>query len=573
MFSKLSVSFRLTTKTTLVTIGIVVALASVLSYASITAVQRSIERQAVERQSASLRIAAMVLSQRYPDLKVAFDAGNNVDKLVIPALPEFTDHDSIDRIGRMTGETATVFAWDPETQDFWRRTTNIIKPDGKRATGTPLGKNGAVYPVIRRGETFNGQAVILGVSYYTIYKPILTPKGETIGILYAGVQTERIQAVLYSVIESLGIATLVATIICIVLTLVIYRAMLRPIPLLSGVMHRLVANEVEIDVPFRSRGDEIGDMAKAVEVFRVNAVEKVSLERSQQETLQRTEAEKRAAMRKLVDDFEASVGEVVQSVSAASAEMQTTAQSMSSIAEETRSQATTVASAAELASVNVQTVASAAEELGASISEISRQMSVQTGAADEAVRSAAVSDGQIKGLADKVESIGSVVNLISAIAEQTNLLALNATIEAARAGDAGKGFAVVASEVKSLATQTAKATEEIASQIREVQEQTGGAVQAIADINDKIEKIREVATSVAASIEQQNAAAIEIGRNTQEVAAGTQQVSSSIVGVTEASARSGEIAGSVLTAARDLSQQSERLSAGVTDFMSRVRSA
>ncbi|MCB1753821.1 MAG: methyl-accepting chemotaxis protein, partial [Gammaproteobacteria bacterium] len=190
------------------------------------------------------------------------------------------------------------------------------------------------------------------------------------------------------------------------------------------------------------------------------------------------------------------------------------AQTMSSIAERSSGQSAEVASAAELASSNVQTVAAAAEELGSSISEISRQMSVQNGAADDAVTAALASDTEIKGLAEKVEAIGDVVNLITGIAEQTNLLALNATIEAARAGDAGKGFAVVASEVKNLASQTAKATDQIATQIQEVQDRTGKAVSAIADIGTRIEKIREIAASVAAAVEEQNAASGEISRNT-----------------------------------------------------------
>ena len=565
---------RLTPKATLVNVAIMIALAAALTFASINAVQHSIERQAVERQNASLRIAAMEMADQIAGLQVTFNAaGNAVERLTVRDLPAFDDHALIDRIGRMTGETATVFAWDPDSEDFWRKTTNIVKTDGTRAVGTPLGQNGSVYPVVRGGETFRGEAIILNVPYYTIYQPIFSPAGEILGILYAGVEKERIDAVLYDVIASLGIAVLVATILCIALTIFVFRTILRPIPLLSDVMRRLAENELEMEVPYRQRGDEVGDMAEAVEVFRVNAVEKESLERQQAEAKQRVEAEKRAAMNRLADDFEAHVGEVVQSVSSAAAEMQSTAQSMSTIADETSNQATTVASAAEEASANVQTVAAAADELGSSITEISRQMGLQTGTADDAVTSAAATDGEIKALAEKVETIGEVVTLITSIAEQTNLLALNATIEAARAGDAGKGFAVVASEVKSLANQTAKATEEIAAQITDVQNRTTSAVAAIADINDKIDKIREISSSVAAAIEEQNAAAAEIGRNTQEASVGTRQVSSAIVGVTETSGQAGTSASHVLTAAKELSQQSEFLSTQVADFVQRVRAA
>ena len=351
------------------------------------------------------------------------------------------------------------------------------------------------------------------------------------------------------------------------------RSVIKGISDTTSTMHRLAGGETDLTVPYRDHDNEIGHMAQAVEVFRVNAVEKQRLEQEQEAAKQRAEADKREAMRQLADAFEASVGEIVQSVSSAATEMQSTAQSMSAIAEETNRQSTAVASAAEESSTNVNTVAAAAEELGSSISEISRQMSAQTGAADEAAEEASTSDAQIKGLAEQADTIGEVVSLITGIAEQTNLLALNATIEAARAGEAGKGFAVVASEVKSLANQTAKATDQIANQIAAIQNQTSGAVGGIAAINEKIHRIKEISASVAAAIEQQNAASTEISRNAQDVSSGTTQVSSAIVGVREASQQAGESAENVLTAAEELSRQSEHLAAEVADFMQRVRAA
>ena len=564
---------RLTTKACLVTAGLLVLLAVALSYAAISAVGGSISQQAISRQNASLRIAAMELSARHPEVQVTFDQTGAVQKITVPALPAFESHDLIDRIGDMTGETATVFAWEAESKDFWRKTTNIIKPDGNRAVGTPLGQNGAVYPVVTAGRTFLGQAVILGIPYYTVYQPIVSPSGEILGILYAGVQKERIEAVLYDISWSLVIATVVATAIGILLALLVYRTMLRPIPALSAVMHRLANNEADLEVPYRERGDEIGEMAAAVEVFRVNAKQKIDLEAREAESERRSETEKRQAMGRIVDDFETGVGELVRAVSAKAVAMRGTAESMTTSSQQAISEAAMVVNTAEQASSDVQTVAAAAEELRSSITEISQQMSYQTEAAEQAVGAAEISDREIKGLAAKVDAIGEVVNLITSIAEQTNLLALNATIEAARAGDAGKGFAVVASEVKSLATQTAKATEEIAGQIRGVQEQTGSAVSAISDINTRIEKIREISASVASAIEEQNAAATEIGRSTQEAAQGTQTVSRSINNVTEASGLVGSSAGEVLEAAGELSSQADQLTIQVAEFVNRVRVA
>ena len=344
-----------------------------------------------------------------------------------------------------------------------------------------------------------------------------------------------------------------------------------PTKSLTLAVQRLAQGDSGVTIPAIRSHDEIGAMAESVEVFKANAVRMEVMQAERADADRRSSAEKHATMEKLAADFEASVGEIVHSVSSASTEMESTAQSMSATAEETSSQATIVASAVEQASANVETVATAAEELGSSIAEISRQMEGQAGAAEEAERSAFASDTEIKGLAEKVETIGSVVSLITRIAEQTNLLALNATIEAARAGSAGKGFAVVASEVKNLANQTAKATDEIADQVQAVQDQTGSAVAAIADVNAKIEKMKEISSSVAASIEQQNSAATEIGRNAQEACVGTQEVSSSVVGVKDASHQVGASASNVLTTAEEMSRQSESLSAEVAKFLERVR--
>ena len=365
----------------------------------------------------------------------------------------------------------------------------------------------------------------------------------------------------------------IAAILGIGIAILSVRSVTRPMGAISASIVKLADGDKTVTIPAQDRHDEIGDMAKSVQVFKENAIRLDQMHAEQEEAEKRAEAGKRAAMNQLADDFEASVGEVVRSVSTAASQMRSTAQCMSTIAEETSSQATTVASSAEQASANVQTVAAAAEELGTSITEISRQMGAQSDAAGDAVAAAGTSNSEIKGLADKVDAIGTVVGLITSIAEQTNLLALNATIEAARAGDAGKGFAVVASEVKNLATQTAKATEEIAAQIKDVQDRTGSTVSAISGINAKIERISEISSTVAAAIEEQNAAAAEISRNTQEAFVGTQQVSSSIGGVTEASGQTGMSANEVLMAAEQLSQQSQHLSEQVHDFMDRVRAA
>lgn len=347
----------------------------------------------------------------------------------------------------------------------------------------------------------------------------------------------------------------------------------KPIIGLTGVMQALAQGEKNVEIPNAARSDEIGDMARTVEVFKQNALEIDRMETEKTEQEKRAEAEKKASMSQLADDFEARVMGIVESVSTQSAEMRSTAESMSATAEETSQQATSVAAASEQASVNVQTVASATEEMSASISEINRQASDSVEIATRANTEATRTNETVQGLATAAEKIGEIVNLISEIAEQTNLLALNATIEAARAGEAGKGFAVVASEVKNLATQTAKATEEIAAQINEIQSVSTDAVQAIGGIGKTIVEISSIAETISAAVEEQGSATREIAENTQQAAAGTQEVSSTIGGVTQASSETGAAAQKVLTAAGELSQQSETLRGEVDGFLANIRCA
>jgi methyl-accepting chemotaxis protein len=346
-----------------------------------------------------------------------------------------------------------------------------------------------------------------------------------------------------------------------------------PVVGMTDSMGVLAGGDLDADIPSQDRTDEIGEMAAAVQVFKENAIRVKQMEEEAREQEKRAAEEKTRLMNQMADDFQASVGGVVQTVSSASTELQSSAQSMTAISEETSSQATAVAAASEEASTNVQTVASAAEELSSSISEISRQVSQSTSIAGSAVNAAGEADEMIQGLAMSAQKIGEVVALITDIADQTNLLALNATIEAARAGEAGKGFAVVASEVKNLANQTAKATEEISSQIGGIQGATQDSVKAIQGITKTIGEISEISSAIAAAVEEQGAATSEIARNVEQAAAGTGEVSSNIQGVTQAAAEAGSTSAQVLGAANELSEQSELLKTEVDKFMEQVRKA
>jgi methyl-accepting chemotaxis protein len=380
-------------------------------------------------------------------------------------------------------------------------------------------------------------------------------------------------ASIHATITMQKIVGVVALVLGGVLAVVLGRGVIRPVAGMTAVMEKLAAGDTSVEVPSRDARDEIGSMAKAVEVFRQNALDRIRLAAEQTEQAAQAARDKRSAMMSLADGFERSVGGIVAEVAGASAEMESTARSMAATAERATTQAGTVSQASNEATGSVQVVAAATEELSASISGINQQVVRSTQMALEAVEEAKRTDDTVTGLAEGARKIGDVVALIQTIASQTNLLALNATIEAARAGDAGKGFAVVASEVKNLAGQTAQATQEIASQIAAIQGATAAAVAAIQAIGGKIGQMNQVSGSIAASIEEQGSATREIASNVSEAARGTESVSSNIAGVTEASREVGSAAGEVLKAASGMSEGSARLRTEVARFLATLRAA
>jgi methyl-accepting chemotaxis protein len=350
------------------------------------------------------------------------------------------------------------------------------------------------------------------------------------------------------------------------------RSISGPISAMTDAMRRLAAKDMSVEIPGAGRGDEIGGMAAAVGVFKENMIGADRLEAAQ-EAERAVKAERAGRLERLVQAFEAKAGGLASHLSSSSERMEATAQAMSATSTQTNQQASAVAAAAEEASGSVQAVASAAEELASSIGEIGRQVAHSAGITDKAVADARRTDAIVRALADSTRKIGDIVGLISSIAGQTNLLALNATIEAARAGEAGKGFAVVASEVKNLALQTSRATKDIGTQVGQVQAATGEAVEAISGITGVICEVSQIATAIAAAVEEQGAATAEIARNIQRTAANTHQVTANIAGVSQAANEAGVAGAQVLGAAGELSQQAARLSHEVDEFVAGVRAA
>ncbi|TQF33609.1 HAMP domain-containing methyl-accepting chemotaxis protein [Bradyrhizobium sp. UNPA324] len=377
-------------------------------------------------------------------------------------------------------------------------------------------------------------------------------------------QTERLVLIL----------AIAGTLLGAVLAFLLGTGISRPMIAMCKAMRELASGNFDVVLPGLGRKDEIGEMAGAVEEFKVQAVAKAERDAAASEVQNREQAaSRRAELIRFADDFESAVGAIVSNVSASAVQLESAASTLTRTAETTQSLSSQVAGVSEQASSNMQSVATATEELSASVEEIGRQVRDSSRIAEAAVVQAKETDGRIGKLSHAAQQIGEVVKLITAIAEQTNLLALNATIEAARAGEAGRGFAVVASEVKSLASQTAKATDEISSHIAGMQGATAESVAAIKEIGATIGQISSISTSIASAVEQQGAATQEIARSVQTVAQGTQTAATDIGQVNRGAAETGSASEEVLHSAKTLSSESTRLRAELDRFMGNIRAA
>jgi len=343
----------------------------------------------------------------------------------------------------------------------------------------------------------------------------------------------------------------------------------RPLTEVVGALDALSEGDTSAEVTVHAN-DEIGAVARSFTFFRQKTIEAEEAKKAQ---AAKAKDARIGALREIAEQLDQSVKEVIETVAGAATQLESTAQGMSATAEETSRQATGVSAASEEASVNVQTVATAAEELASSIEEVTRQVAHSNTIAQDAVTSVDATNETVAQLHDAAQRIGDVVNLINDIAEQTNLLALNATIEAARAGEAGKGFAVVATEVKSLASQTSKATEEISQQIDSMQSATSEAVGAIKNIGGVISKVSEIATAISAAVEQQSVATSEIAQNATQASSGTREMASNLTGVQQAAEETGRSATEVLDASGSVTKQAEAMRTQVADFVARLRAA
>lgn len=373
-------------------------------------------------------------------------------------------------------------------------------------------------------------------------------------------------------LTTVGLSAIVAMAVGFIAAWTIGTGVANPIQAMTSAMRKLASGDKSVAIPATDQSDEVGDMAKAVQIFKESMIKADTLaEEAARE--QKVRDQRAAKVDSLTREFDATIGSLLQTVASSSGQMQATARSLSGAADKATQDAGACASAAEQAGGNVRTVAAAAEELAASIQEIGQQVSRSTQIASSAVEEADTSNTMVAKLADAAGRIGEVVELITTIAAQTNLLALNATIEAARAGEAGKGFAVVANEVKTLATQTAKATEDIRAQVTSIQDATSSTVDSIRGISSRIQDLNEIATTVASAVEEQDSATQEIARNVQQAAQGATEITGHIAGVTTSAYDTNRAASDVEAVSSDLSAKSEELKTFVQRFLDDVKAA
>jgi methyl-accepting chemotaxis protein len=564
--------FKLGTKATICAAVLIAATTSMVVGAAYWSLSTEFEARGKSDIETSLRTLALAFSETYGDAKVTIKDGI-VSRAEIPAMPEFKDHKTVDRATSYVGGNATLFVYDDATKQFVRRTTNVKKENGDRAVGTQLAADHPAQPVVRSGQAYKGPAVLFGKSFMTAYQPVFDTAGKVIGILYVGIPTAPLDAMLMHAMTMMSIAAVLGALLVLALTMLIVRSVTRPLRSVTDTLTSLAEGKPDVTISHVDRYDEIGSIARTIGVFKNNSLERRRLEAERKTAETESGQRRKAELQNFVDEFQANVGGIIDKVLRSSGEFESAARKLTETARTTAHLSKESADASTQASEHVRNAAAASEELTSSIAEISRRVQESNGIASDAVQQAVATDARMADLSRAGDRIGDVVKLITSIAEQTNLLALNATIEAARAGEAGRGFAVVAQEVKTLAGQTAKATDEISSHIVNMQSATQESVSAIKAIGLTIERINDIATSIAAAVDQQGAATQEIAKSVQAAANVTTEVAANVGDVASGANLTGETSDEIFKSAQVLSGESLHLKAEVARFLDGVRAA
>jgi methyl-accepting chemotaxis protein len=520
----------------------------------------------------NLRTLSLAFGEAFPDAKISIRDGV-VDRVEISGMPEFADHRIVDRAVSYVGGNATLFVYDDASQQFVRRTTNVKKENGDRAVGTQLAADHPGQAMLRRGEAYKGPAILFGRRFYTAYQPVFSAAGKVIGIVYVGIPTSELDAMLWQALGAMAIAAGIAALLALVMTMAMVRRVTKPLRAVAQTLTVLAEGETDVEVRHADRHDEIGMIARTVGVFKNNRIERRQLEAERINAEKLAMDRRKAERNQFVEAFRTKIGGIIEQVLNSSGQFERDAHQLSVTAHSTAEMSGRSANASRQASEHVRSAANASNELYQSIDEISRRVKDSNGVAADAVKQADATDQRMAELTAAGDRIGDVVKLITSIAEQTNLLALNATIEAARAGEAGRGFAVVAQEVKTLAGQTAKATDEISSHIVNMQRATGESVEAIKAIGLTIERISEITTSISSAVEQQGTATQSIAAGVQAAAGGTLDVAENIERVARDAGETETTSGQMLRSAKALSEVSVHLRDEVEKFLDSVRAA
>jgi methyl-accepting chemotaxis protein len=533
---------------------------------------RDFDARAERDIEVNLRTLGLAFGDAFPNAKIAIRDGV-VDRIEIPKMPEFSDHKIVDRATSYVGGTATLFVYDEASQQFVRRTTNVKKENGDRAVGTQLAADHPAQATLRRGEAYKGPAMLFGRRFYTAYQPVFGEAGKVIGIVYVGVPMAQLDSMLWQALWAMAIAAGIAALLVLGMTMVIVRRVTKPLRAVTETLTVLAEGRTDVEVQHADRHDEIGAIARTVGVFKNNRLERRQLEAERKSAEKLAMDQRKAELNQFVEGFRTKIGGIIERVMSSSGQFEQDAQRLSVTAHSTAEMSGQSADASRQASEHVRNAAAASNELSQSIVEISRRVQESNGVTADAVKQADATDERMAELSAAGDRIGDVVKLITSIAEQTNLLALNATIEAARAGDAGRGFAVVAQEVKTLAGQTAKATDEIAAHIVNMQRATGESVSAIKAIGLTIERISGITTSISSAVEQQGTATQSIANGVQAAASGTLGVADNIERVAKNARETGTTSGLMLKSAQELSEVSTHLKDEVEKFLDSVRAA
>ncbi|MGI4951237.1 MAG: methyl-accepting chemotaxis protein [Janthinobacterium lividum] len=525
---------------------------------------RSVQQAQMEQAQTALGINMAILQEGLRPLGTEWQLENGA--LSLDGHPLAGQEALVDNVRRLAGGNATIFA------DDIRVLTNVLGADGKRGAGTRLAPGPVRDMVVGRGETYRGEAMILGIPHLTVYEPLRDKAGKRVGILFVGIPIASVKAQLDEILhESLIGGGIMAALVGAVL-LVTLRQALRPLSGLAASVRSIAAGDLEQATPCLDRGDQLGEIGRAIEVLRTGAQRARALE--QEMGVERAARDRRqTSMDRLTLDFGITVSGVLSKLGHSAAEMRVTAAHMTEAAQRTRTDMAATTQDAEASSAGLAAVAAVTEQLTASVGEISRQVAQASDSSRAAVGQAQNTEATVRGLSEAAEQIGGVVKLISDIAGQTNLLALNATIEAARAGDAGKGFAVVANEVKALAAQTAEATGRIAAQVTAIQAATGEALGAVNGVVAAIDEVSQVAGAIAAAVEQQDAATREIAGQVHRVVQSTENTTQAMHGASATAETSRSVSSTVLVTADQVTAVTTALQSDVDHFLDAMRAS